>query len=53
MKYIFICNKNAGQRQATSLIKDQIQKLNNPIEYEIYETKAPLDATRFRILWYT
>ncbi len=47
MKYIFVCNKNAGQRQATSLIKDQIQKLNNPIEYEIYETKAPLDATRF------
>ena len=47
MKYIFVCNKNAGQRQATSLIRDQIQKLSNKIEYELYETKAPLDATRF------
>ncbi len=45
LKYIFIINPAAGGRDATEFVKSSVEKLD--IDYEIYCTKKPGDATEF------
>lgn len=45
LKHIFVVNPAAGGKDATELVKSSVKKLN--IEYEIYCTKCPGDATEF------
>ncbi len=47
MKYVFIINERAGTENSKAKIQDQINALTNKIDYEIYLTKAPKDATAF------
>ena len=47
MKYIFIANPNAGNKDAEARINNELKALKNPIDYEIYSTKGKLDATNF------
>ena len=47
MKYIFIVNVKAGGRNSKEEIVKQIENLKKVFDYEIYETKAPKDATSF------
>ena len=47
MKYIFIANANAGKRNAIEKINEGIKTLDREIDYEIYKTTGPKDATRF------
>lgn len=45
MKHVFVVNPNAGQGINTAELNEKLKKLN--IEYDIYETKYPRDATRY------
>lgn len=47
MKYIFIINPKAGEGEAQSFIKEEISKIPQRDDCEIYITKAANDATRF------
>lgn len=47
MKHIFIINPAAGPSDATSVIRKKLSKLPADIDYEIYTTSGPGDATRF------
>ena len=47
MKYIFIANKNAGNKDALTKIDEQLKSLTSPIDHEIYCTKGKKDASRF------
>ena len=47
MKYIFIANENAGKKDAVQRIEEGIKALTKKIDYEIYKTTGPKDATRF------
>lgn len=45
LKHIFVVNPAAGGKDATEFVKSSVQKLD--IDYEIYCTKRPGDATNF------
>ncbi len=47
MKHIFIVNPKAGQTDHENIIHESLKKYDNTIDYEIYRTTAPRDATRF------
>ncbi len=47
MKHIFIINPAAGSHDATEKIKQDIENSNLNIDYEIYRTSEPGDATRY------
>lgn len=48
MKHLFIVNPVAGGRDKTSAVREKVRKAfeKRGGEYEIYVTKAPMDATR-------
>ena len=45
VKHIFVVNPVAGERDATESVKSAVSTLG--VEYELYCTKGPLDATEF------
>ncbi|MBR7132358.1 MAG: diacylglycerol kinase family lipid kinase [Clostridia bacterium] len=47
MKHIFIVNPAAGATDATAFVERSIKELNTELDYEVYTTKAPGDATRY------
>lgn len=47
MKYIFIVNPAAGVKNHHEEIETAIKESDLDIDYEIYDTRSPLDATRF------
>ncbi len=47
MKHIFIVNPVAGKVDKSDTVRIMVENLNVDIEYQIYCTKAPGDATRF------
>lgn len=46
MKHIFILNPMAGNGEMVKAVKSKLESLRN-IDWETYETKAPMDATEF------
>ncbi len=47
MKHIFIVNPAAGKEGAWKEAEAALSKLSGKVDYEIYETKAPRDATAY------
>lgn len=47
MKHIFIINPKSGKTDNLAEIKEQLKTFDGKIDYEIYSTKAPKDATRY------
>ena len=47
MKYIFIANPNAGNKDAVSRVENEINSLKTKIDYEIYVTQCKQDGTQF------
>ncbi|MDD4291253.1 MAG: YegS/Rv2252/BmrU family lipid kinase [Clostridia bacterium] len=47
MKYLFIVNGKAGSSTAKEKLEEQIKRLKTKIDYDIYETVASRDATRY------
>ena len=47
MKHVFILNPKAGHKSHVDEMSQFINENFKHLDYEIYETKAPLDATRF------
>lgn len=51
MKHIFVINPSAGKVDATQSIRSKIEVLGKEIDYDIYQTKGPGDATIFVRKW--
>lgn len=51
MKHIFIVNPAASTKDATPMVKEQLQSLPPSVDSEIYCTQAPGDATAFVDQW--
>ena len=51
MKYVFIINPFAGEKNAETVIRDAIKGLPEESQCELYPTKAPGDATVFVHDW--
>ena len=47
MKHIFIINPAAGKENAYDTIKAELDSLDTPVDYELYLTQAPKDATAY------
>ena len=47
MKHIFIINPAAGKENSYEEIRQALDSLETPVEYELYETQAPGDATAY------
>ncbi len=47
MKHIFIINPAAGKENSHDVIKEALESLETPVDYEIYITQAPGDATAY------
>lgn len=47
MKHIFIVNPAAGKENAHDTIRTALDALETPVDYEIYLTQAPGDATAY------
>ncbi len=47
MKHIFIVNPAAGKQDATDFVRQTVESSGLDIEYEIYRTAAPGDATKY------
>lgn len=47
IKHIFVINPYAGKSDSTDEIKQHLSQFDNKIDYEIYVTKGPKDATLF------
>ena len=47
MKHIFIINPAAGKENAFEIIRNALEALENPVDHELYLTKAPGDATSY------
>ena len=47
MKHVFIINPAAGKENSYDTIKNALDQLENPIDYELYLTQAPGDATAY------
>lgn len=47
MKHIFIVNPAAGKQDATDFVRKSVEALNLDIDYEIYRTAGPKDATKY------
>ena len=47
MKHIFIINPAAGKENAFASIRDQLSAMEHPVDWEVYQTKAPGDATAY------
>ncbi len=51
MKHVFIVNPAAGKVRPVQEIRSALEALGDSCEYELYETKAPLDATAYVKNW--
>ena len=47
MKHIFIVNPAAGKQDATDFVRRSVEACGFDIDYEIYRTAAPKDATNY------
>ena len=47
MKHVFIINPAAGKENSFEIIKSELEALETSVTYELYETKAPGDATAY------
>ena len=47
MKHVFIINPAAGKENAYDTIRRELEALEHPIDYELYLTQAPGDATAY------
>ncbi len=47
MKHIFIVNPAAGKQDSTEFVRQSIEALGLDIDYEIYRTAGPGDATKY------
>lgn len=47
MKHVFIINPAAGKENSYEEIRQALETLERPVDYELYETQAPGDATAF------
>ncbi|MDD5923809.1 MAG: YegS/Rv2252/BmrU family lipid kinase [Clostridia bacterium] len=47
MKHLFIINPSAGRVNHEATILESLKKYGNTIDYDVYRTTAPKDATRF------
>ena len=47
MKHIFIVNPAAGKASTAEFLKEELGRVGEGYDWEIYETKAPEDATLF------
>lgn len=47
MKHIFVVNPCAGQKDHSSIIRQQLEILGNTIEWEMYITRSAGDATEY------
>ena len=47
MKHIFIVNPASGKENSTEEIKRQLAKLDSDVDWELYVTKSPGDATQY------
>ena len=47
MKHIFIINPAAGKENSFDVIKKELEALEYPVDYELYLTQAPGDATAY------
>ncbi len=51
MKHIFIINPSAGPRDAYDEIKEAVDQYGHGVDYELYRTQAPGDATIYIRDW--
>lgn len=47
MKHIFIINPAAGKENSYTAIEKELKALEVPVDYQLYQTKGPGDATAF------
>ena len=47
MKHIFIVNPKAGKVDHTDIVREHLQKYDGKLDYYIYYTKGPKDATNY------
>ena len=47
MKHIFIVNPAAGKASTAEILKEELSRVGEGYDWEIYETQAPEDATLF------
>lgn len=47
MKHVFIINPAAGKENSYRALQKALQELKTPIDYELYQTQAPGDATAY------
>lgn len=47
MKHIFIINPAAGKENSFASVQQALASLKTPTDYELYQTKAPKDATLY------
>ncbi len=47
MKHVFIINPAAGKENSYEEIRQALEALERPVDYELYETQAPGDATAY------
>ena len=47
MKHIFIINPAAGKENSFDVIKKELEALEHSVDYELYLTQAPGDATAY------
>jgi len=47
MKHVFMINPAAGKENSYQAIQSALQAMDIPVDYELYETKAPGDATEY------
>lgn len=47
MKHVFVINPNAGQKNSTDYIKEELNSKFKDLDYEIYITKSRHDGLRF------
>ena len=47
MKHVFIVNPKAGKNDHTNAIREHLNKYEGKIDYFIYNTKGPKDATSY------
>lgn len=47
MKHVFIINPAAGKENAYAAIEEALSNLETPVDYTLYQTQAPGDATAY------
>ena len=47
MKHVFVINPASGKENSFETIKNALEAMQTPVDYELYETQAPGDATAY------